>query len=850
MPEPRFIVDRVHELCNARRYEDLGEVLDEDVLMVIEGASLRGLAAVRDYLAGLAREVPTRVETERILAESDDLLVSLTRIADIPGGRSEHAAHGMTLLVTHRVAAGRVVESRSHLIAEDGLSEPDSATLARINQLIGEQSALRRVATLVARGVDQTEVLDAIVGETAALFESETWLVRYDSDGSAFFLSSAGAPSAPEPRRFVPTGDGTFAEILRSKKPARVDDYASLVGPGPDLARQQGVVATAAVPLIVQGSVWGALALVTRDAPLSIGIENRLAQFADLAATAVANAQSRAELQSVSDEQAALRRVATLVARGVDQSEVFEAIVSEAGGLFGEETWLVRYKDEASAAIIAHHGASDELGLAGRTIPMDGSVALVARSGRPDRVDSYAGLTGPGADFARQVGIVACAAAPLIVQGTPWGALSLVSRGPALGSAIQDRLAQFADLAAITVANAQSRAELQLLADEQAALRRVAELVARGAATQQVFDQVTAEASRLLGDAPATLQRYERSGAEVVIVAQSRPEELGRSQPGFTVGARVPVAGETARARVWRTGRAARIDSYDGVAGREVLPVGIRANVSAPIHVEGRLWGVLSASSPGPPLPPGTEERLTRFCELVGAAIANAESRGALKASRARIVASADDARRRLARDVHDGAQQRLVHALLRLKQARAGLEDADGTTAKRLDESLVQVEAANAQLRELAHGILPAALVRGGLRAGVLSLLRHTPLPVDAEVDVGRLPELVETTAYFVIAEALTNMIKHASASRARVRAETVGDRLEVEISDDGRGGADPARGPGLTGLIDRVEAVGGTMSVTSPPGAGTTLSISLPIEEPDTREPPALLGSTSDPT
>jgi signal transduction histidine kinase len=690
---PRLIVDRLYEALNARRFKELNEMLDEGVLMVRDGTTIRGLSAVCDYFGDVVRHVPgLRMELERVLAESGDMIVTRTRSEDSSPATAQHAAWGAPLRATtrcavHRLARGRIVQWVDYVDVEPMDEAPVGGVAARvgINQLIGEQAALRRVATLVARGVDQ--------------------------------------------------------------------------------------------------------------------------------------------------------------------SEVFDAIVSEAGDLFGEEAWLVRYATDGTAAIIAHRAASDELGLAGRAIPMDGSVSLVRRSGRPARVDSYAGLTGPGADFARRVGIVACAAAPLIVQGTPWGALALVSRGPALAAGIQDRLAQFAGLAATAVANAQSRAELRSVADEQAALRRVAELVARGAATRQVFDQVTLEAGRLLGDIPTTLQRYERSGTEVVIMAQSRPKELGRSEPRFTVGARVPVAGETARARVWRTGRAARIDTYDGVAGAEVLPAGIGANVSVPIHVEGRLWGVLSASSPGPPLPAGTEERLTRFCELAGAAIANAESRAALTASRARIVASADEARRRLARDVHDGAQQRLVHALLRLKQARAGLADTDSPTAKRLDESLVQVQAANAQLRELAHGILPAALARGGLRDGVQSLSRHTPLPVDAEVLVGRLPEPVETTAYFVIAEALTNVVKHAGAGRARVRVDTVGDRLEVEVSDDGRGGADPAGGSGLTGLIDRVEAVGGIMSVRSRLGAGTTLSIVLPIEEPEACERPSPLAVTSAP-
>jgi signal transduction histidine kinase len=364
-------------------------------------------------------------------------------------------------------------------------------------------------------------------------------------------------------------------------------------------------------------------------------------------------------------------------------------------------------------------------------------------------------------------------------------------------------------------------------------LRRVAELVARGAATQEVFDQVTVEASRLLEENATALLRYEPSGTEAELLAQS----------GDSVappGTRIPVVGDIGIARVWRTGRAARIDDYDGVASVEVIVRDIRASVSAPIVVEGRLWGVLLEGSPVEPLPAGTEERLAPFCELVGVAIANAEYRAQLKASRARIVASADEARRRLERDVHDGAQQRLVHTLIMLKQAQAALQGSDSAAARLVDGSLAQAEVANVQLRELANGILPAALARGGLRTGIESLLHDTPLPVDAEVTVERLPAAVETTAYFVIAEALTNVIKHAGASRARVRALAAGDRLEIEVSDDGRGGAHAANGSGLTGLIDRVEAAGGSMSVSSPAGAGTTLTVTLPIDHSEMQERP----------
>jgi PAS domain S-box-containing protein len=386
---------------------------------------------------------------------------------------------------------------------------------------------------------------------------------------------------------------------------------------------------------------------------------------------------------------------------------------------------------------------------------------------------------------------------------------------------------------AVIYAAARDVTERKQLEEEQAALRRVAELVARGAATQEVFDQVTVEASRLLEDNVTLLLRYEPSGAEAELLARS-------SESMAPPGTLIPVIGDIGIARVWRTGRAARIDDHDGVAGVEVILGKTGASVLAPIVVEGRLWGVLVTGSPVEPLPADTEERLAPFCELVGVAIADAEYRAQLKASRARIVASADEARRRLARDVHDGAQQRLVHALITLKQAQATLDGSDSAVVKLVDESLAQAEVANVQLRELANGILPAALVRGGLRTGIESLLHDTPIPVDAEVLGERLPEAVETTVYFVIAEALTNVMKHAGATRARVRALAAGDRLEVEVSDNGRGGADPANGSGLMGLIDRVDAAGGSMSVSSPAGAGTRLTVTLPIDQSKMQERP----------
>jgi signal transduction histidine kinase len=232
---------------------------------------------------------------------------------------------------------------------------------------------------------------------------------------------------------------------------------------------------------------------------------------------------------------------------------------------------------------------------------------------------------------------------------------------------------------------------------------------------------------------------------------------------------------------------------------------------------------------------PGMEGRLSQFADLAATAIANAESRAALRASRARVVATADETRRRIERDLHDGAQQRLVHTIISLKLARRALGERDGSVAALIDESLENAQRATEQLRELVRGILPAALRRGGLQDGVDALVREIAIPVTVDVPAVRLPEALETTAYFIVAEALTNAVKHADASCARVTATLEDGALRLAVHDDGRGGADAAGGSGLVGLADRVDAAGGTMTIWSPAGNGTTIIASMPLEHPD---------------
>jgi signal transduction histidine kinase len=249
--------------------------------------------------------------------------------------------------------------------------------------------------------------------------------------------------------------------------------------------------------------------------------------------------------------------------------------------------------------------------------------------------------------------------------------------------------------------------------------------------------------------------------------------------------------------------------------------------------VEGELWGVMYLGSTQEPLPPGTEQRLEAFTELAATAIANAEARAELAASRARIVAAADAARRRIERNLHDGAQQRLVLLALQLRDARSALPPGtDEELKSRLDQAIDETLRAHEELRDIAHGLHPTILSEGGLQFALRALARESAVPVSLDVQVdGRLPDPIEIAAYYTVAEALTNTAKHAQATAAEVTARTGDGLLRVRISDDGRGGARFGSGTGLTGLKDRVEALGGQISLDSAPEAGTTLDITLPV-------------------
>jgi signal transduction histidine kinase len=346
-------------------------------------------------------------------------------------------------------------------------------------------------------------------------------------------------------------------------------------------------------------------------------------------------------------------------------------------------------------------------------------------------------------------------------------------------------------------------AEADRTAERQAALRRVATAVAQGEPPLDVFSTVTKELARALRVRHAALFRYEPDGSVVLVAVCDQYGEWPMS-----VGERSSLDGDDVAARVLRKGRI------------------------APIVVDGKEWGVAVVSScRAQPLPPDTEARLADFAKLVAMAIANAQARTDLSASRARIVTAADVARRRLERDLHDGAQQRLVSLALKARMTEVALPEGQDAIKAQLAEIVQGLGDVSEELRAISRGIHPAILSKGGLGPALRSLACRSTVPVELDVDVpNRLPDRVEVAAYYVVAEALTNTARHAHAAEVKVSAKATDGHLDLMISDDGAGGADPANGSGLIGLVDRVEAVGGHLSVSSPAGVGTSLAATIP--------------------
>jgi signal transduction histidine kinase len=385
-----------------------------------------------------------------------------------------------------------------------------------------------------------------------------------------------------------------------------------------------------------------------------------------------------------------------------------------------------------------------------------------------------------------------------------------------------------------TDANAGSRSAVAGLAGEQAALKRVAILVARGTPSDQVFAAVTEEVGRLLCAGMTHMCRYEPGNTMTFVATWAKGDE------DFRLGSRWPLGGQNLATLVFETGRSVRLDNYADASGPlsvAAQDTGIRSAVASPIIVEGRLWGMMGASSGiKQTLPQDSEARLASFMELVAMAIANAESRAELKASRARIIAATDETRRRIERDLHDGIQQQLVSLLLELRSAQATVPSEMEELRAHQARMKRGLDSVLTELQEISRGIHPAILTKAGLGSALRTLARRSALPVELELRYKRrLPGHVEVAAYYAVSEALTNAAKHAHASVVKIDVAEQDAILKLAIRDDGVGGADPSQGTGLAGLAARIEALDGRIEIVSPVRSGTSLSIEIPVEGRD---------------
>ncbi|MFZ0189565.1 MAG: GAF domain-containing sensor histidine kinase [Streptosporangiaceae bacterium] len=714
---------------------------------------------------------------------------------------------------------------------------------ARLGQLAEEQAALRRVATLVARATPPEAVFAAVAAEVGRLLAVDfAILIRYDPQDTLEVVGTWTRTGAPAPTPVggqLPLGGRNVTTLVyQTGRPARIE-YSEISGViGQVASRDWGMRSSVGVPVSAESRLWGCIVVAFSGQelrPLPADTEQRLASFTELVATAIANTESRASLARLAEEQAALRRVATLVAQGVPPEEVFAAVAEEVGRLLSVDlVGMARYDPDATLTYVASWGRAVDYFPVGSRWPLVGrSVGTtVFETGRPVRVDSYAdSASGPlGVVSSREMGMRSAVGTPIIVEGRLWGTIGAGSTLEKLPPDAEARLVSFAELVATAIANAESHAALTRLVEEQAALRRVATLVARGVPPAETFSAVSDEVAHLFR-AQAAVLRFEHDGPAAVFAGVAKTLQL-------PVGTRWELQAGMASAEVYRTGCPARVDAMDwsstsGAVAEAARRLGTVSTVGSPVFVEGHLWGAMTVSSTDELLPAGTEGRLEKFTELLATAIANAESRSELAASRRRIVTASDEARRRIERDLHDGTQQRLVSLGLAARAALADVAADRGDLRAELSRVAAGLADAVAELQDFSRGIHPAILSTRGLGPALRTLARRSAVPIDLDVTTDtRYPEPIEIAAYYVASEALANAMKHAQASRIEMSLTTRNGSLLLSVRDDGVGGANPARGSGLAGLADRVEALGGLIHVHSAAGTGTHITVDLPLE------------------
>src|SRR3954468_660326 len=619
----------------ARAQHDLDRIfaLSPDLIAVadFDGRFTRVNPAVEKVLGYTAEEFLARPYLD--LVHPDDRERTAAQAAAVGHGRTTLSFENRYL---RKDGSYRVLEWTSRPVVEDGVMYGMARAVTErryaeteLERLAGEQAALRRVATLVAVDVAPSELFSAVTREVGTLLGADfAGMIRYEDDATVTTMATWAAagehPPVPD-RSPVEPGDPAWL-IAETRQPARVEDWSALSGPIARLISEQlGVRSSVGCPIVVEGRLWGALAVhVKLRESLPRDTESHIAQFSDLVATAIANAQARGEVARLAREQAALRHVATLVAGRSEPEAVFRAVADEAGTLLGCDTAaIVRFEPDGDATIMGAHQARRTPGTRFEPDP-DYVVAAVRETGKAARFDTddptAAGMPEP----VRAEGIRSGLASPIVVDGELWGTITVASLHRPLPARTARRLADFTELVATAISNTQAREDLHRLADEQAALRRVATLVAREASQGEVFTVIAEEIAQLLGSDEMRMLRYEGDRGAVVVASAGH-------EGAFPVGSRQSTEGDTAASRVLRTGHTARIDDYETATGPQAdtaRSIGIRSAVAAPILVEGRLWGAMVMGTTGDqPLPSDTEFRLGQFTALMATAIANAEAR-------------------------------------------------------------------------------------------------------------------------------------------------------------------------------------------------------------------------------
>jgi signal transduction histidine kinase len=528
------------------------------------------------------------------------------------------------------------------------------------------------------------------------------------------------------------------------------------------------------------------------------------------------------------EEQAALRRVASLVASGAGEPEIVSAVTSEVGRLFAADTANTLRWDGQTLQVVGDWHLNGRPGDAGRVFSFGGDTisARVIEAASPARVDSAADLT---SRFARarweQLGIGASIGAPIVVDGGIWGVVTAsrsAGRDP-FETAVENQLGDFAVLVAQAIANVEARREMAALLEEQSTLRRIATLVAGGRPPAEVLSEVTKDVGRLFDAHAVNIVRWDGVLDEVVVVSGWTAE--GSEAPAE--GDRLYPGPDSATIAVLETGLAS-------LAGGTAPDGAAESVIAAPVIINASLRGALSAHRAlDEPFRAGAEVRLRSFADLAAQSISNDRAQQELRASAARIVREGDAARQRLERNLHDGAQQRLVSVSISLRFALSRLATNPDRARELLETAAEELSHALQDLRDLARGLHPAILSDRGLGPALEALAGRTHVPVKiANRAEERLPQPVEAAAYYVVAESLTNVAKYAGASRVAVDVRCLDGVARVEVVDDGIGGATPSDGSGLRGLADRVEALGGRLEIHSPPAGGTSVRAFIPIE------------------